>query len=138
MRVVLDCNVLVSAAISDSTCRKLLDGVARTHTLLYSRETVQEFVTVMGYTHLKPYHPRAKQILKLMLQIGVEVRPAEEPIDLPDPDDAVYLHTALAGKADVLVTGNQKHFPFPRYRGIHILSPREFLDLLEGTEKKAA
>lgn len=137
MRVVLDCNVLISAAISNSTCRQLLDEVARAHTLLYSQETLQEFLAVIRYTHLKPYHPRAKQILKLMLQIGVEVRPVEEPITLPDPDDATYLQTALAGQAEVLVTGNRKHFPFAEYRGIRILSPREFLDLLWGAEEAA-
>jgi putative PIN family toxin of toxin-antitoxin system len=112
MKVVLDCNVFVSAAISRSTCRQLLDEVARFHALFYSRETLQEFLTVMKYTHLRPYYPRAKKIIKMVLRLGVEVRPAGEPIELPDPDDAIYLQTALAAKADVLVTGNRKHFPY--------------------------
>lgn len=131
MKVVLDCNVLVSAAISRSTCRQLLDGVARFHTLVYSRETLQEFLVVMKYTHLKPFYPRAKQIIKTVLRLGVEVRPAAKAIELPDPDDAVYLQTALAANADVLVTGNRKDFPFDDYEGIKIMTPREFLSLLQ-------
>jgi putative PIN family toxin of toxin-antitoxin system len=131
MKVVLDCNVLVSAAISRSTCRQLLDETARFHMLVYSRETLQEFLAVMQYTHLKPYYPRAKKIIKLVLRLGVEVRPAATPIQLPDTDDAVYLQTALAANADVLVTGNRKDFPFDEYEGIRILTPREFLSLLQ-------
>lgn len=131
MKVVLDCNVFVSAAISRSTCRQLLDEVARFHVLFYSRETLQEFLKVMKYTHLRSYNPRAKRIIKMVLRLGVEVIPAGEPIELPDPDDAIYLQTALAAQADVLITGNRKHFPFDDYQGIRILTPREFLSLLQ-------
>ena len=66
-----------------------------------------------------------------MLRLGVEVKPVDDPVDLPDPDDAVYLQTALAGQADILITGNRKHFPFEEYRGIRIVSPREFLMLTQ-------
>lgn len=137
MRVVLDCNVLVSAAISPTTCRQLLDQVAREHTVIYSQETLQEFMAVSRYTHLRPYFSRAKLILELILAVGVEVEPHTDSIELPDPDDVVYLQTALAGKADIIVTGNRKDFPFAEYRGVRILSPREFLDLLGGVEEAA-
>lgn len=66
-----------------------------------------------------------------MLRLGVEVRPVDDPVDLPDPEDAVYLQTALGGQADILITGNRKHFPFEEYRGIRIVSPREFLMLTQ-------
>lgn len=131
MRVVVDCNVLVSAAMSPSTCRRCLSEIARSHTWLYSRATLQEFLEVAQYTHIKPYFPRVKKIIKVMLRLGVEVRPVDDPVDLPDPDDAVYLQTALAGQADILITGNRKHFPFEEYRGIRIVSPREFLMLTQ-------
>jgi uncharacterized protein len=116
MRVVVDCNVLVSAAMSPSTCREALSEITRFHTLLYSRETLQEFLEVANYARIQPYFPRIKKIVGAMLRLGVEVWPSGEPIDLPDTDDAVYLQTALAGQADILVTGNRKHFPFADYR----------------------
>jgi putative PIN family toxin of toxin-antitoxin system len=129
MRVVVDCNVLVSAAMSPSTCRQALAEIGRFHTLLYCRETLQELLEVANYPRIQPYFPRVKKIAGAMLRLGVEVRPSEEPIDLPDPDDAVYLQTALAGQADILVTGNRRHFPFAEYRGIR--KPREFLALTQ-------
>lgn len=135
MRIVVDCNVLVSAAISRSTCRQVLDEVARSHTLCYSHEALHEFLRVAKYTNIKPYFPRVQKIVKTMLRIGIEVIPSEQSIDPPDPDDAVYLQTALAAKAEILITGNLKHFPFESYEGVKILSPRAFLTFLQSAKE---
>jgi len=40
------------------------------------------------------------------------------------------LATALAGKADVIVTGDDDLLVLKRFRGIPIVSPRQFLELL--------
>jgi len=46
-----------------------------------------------------------------------------------DPADAKILACAVAGKADVIVTGDKRHLlPLKKYRGIPIVSPAEFLD----------
>jgi putative PIN family toxin of toxin-antitoxin system len=130
MRIVVDCNVLVSAAISRSTCRQVLNEVTRSHTLYYSHETLNEFLRVSKYTYIKPYFPRVQKIVKTMLRVGIQVIPSQRSIDIPDPDDAVYLQTALAAKADILITGNLKHFPFDNYESVKILSPRKFLTFI--------
>ena len=38
------------------------------------------------------------------------------------------LATAVAGRAEVLVTGNLRHFNEARYGPVEILSPHAFLD----------
>jgi len=48
-----------------------------------------------------------------------------------DPDDNMVLACAEEGIATHLVTGNTKDFPFKEYKGIQIITPREFLDLLQ-------
>ena len=48
-----------------------------------------------------------------------------------DPDDNMVLACAEEGMATHLVTGNRKDFPFDGYKGIQILTPREFLNLIE-------
>jgi predicted nucleic acid-binding protein len=45
--------------------------------------------------------------------------------------DDVVLATALAGKADVIVTGDDDLLVLKEFRGIRILSPRQFLQLLD-------
>jgi predicted nucleic acid-binding protein len=45
-----------------------------------------------------------------------------------DADDLPVLGTAFAGQAECLITGDRKLLALANYRGIQILSPREFYD----------
>ena len=48
-----------------------------------------------------------------------------------DPKDDPIIATAVAAKADYLVTGDRAHLlPIGQYEGIRIVSPREFFDIL--------
>jgi len=48
-----------------------------------------------------------------------------------DPKDNPVVATAVAGKADYLVTGDRTHLlPLGEYRGVRMVSPRAFFDLL--------
>lgn len=48
-----------------------------------------------------------------------------------DPKDNPIVATAVAAKADYLVTGDRKHLlPLGEYQGVRIVTPRQFLDLL--------
>jgi putative PIN family toxin of toxin-antitoxin system len=132
MRVVIDCNVLISAGISKGgTCGKVLEEVIRHHEWYFSHPTLQEFLSVIQYPHLKRYKRKLKALEKAYREAAIEIKPDPTPIDLPDPDDAVYLQTAATARADVVITGNKKHFPPNEYRGILILSPSEFLDSIQ-------
>ncbi len=131
MRIVIDCNVLVSAAISSGgACRQVLDRVIRFHEWYFSKQTLEEYVAVSRYAHLRKYRRKLDAIRDSMLKTGIEIEVRSgDPDLLPDPDDVIYLDIAFAVKADLLITGNRKHFPQYTYRGVRILSPREFLDL---------
>jgi putative PIN family toxin of toxin-antitoxin system len=49
-----------------------------------------------------------------------------------DPKDNPIVATAVAAKANFLITGDRQHLlPLDPYQGIRILSPRHFLDLIE-------
>jgi putative PIN family toxin of toxin-antitoxin system len=132
MRIVIDCNVLISAGISkNGTCGKVLDEVIRVHQWYFSHPTLQEFLSVSKYPHLARHRRKLRAVEKAFRKSAIEVEPDATPIDLPDPDDAVYLQTAVAARADVLITGNKKDFPLNEYHGILILSPSEFLVLIQ-------
>lgn len=48
-----------------------------------------------------------------------------------DPEDDVVVATAVAARADYLVTGDRRHLlPLGSYQGIRVVTPRQFLDLL--------
>ena len=49
-----------------------------------------------------------------------------------DPKDDMVVATAVAAKAEYLVTGDRKHLlSLGTYEGIQIVTPREFLELLD-------
>jgi len=48
-----------------------------------------------------------------------------------DPDDDWVLATAVAGAADVIVTGDKDLVVLKRYHEIPIVTPRGFLELLQ-------
>ena len=50
----------------------------------------------------------------------------------PDPDDDMVLATAIAAQADVLISGDDDLLCLKSHQGIRILSPRRFLELLDG------
>ncbi|NUN98783.1 MAG: PIN domain-containing protein [Candidatus Omnitrophica bacterium] len=54
-----------------------------------------------------------------------------DPTVLADPDDDMILATALAAKADVIVSGDRHLLDLHSFEGIPILSPRTFLDRIE-------
>jgi putative PIN family toxin of toxin-antitoxin system len=123
MRIVIDCNVLISAGISnEGTCAKVLDEVIRHHEWYFSRPTLREFLSAAQYPRLKRYKRKLKSIEKAYQEVAIEVKPDPNPIDLPDPDDAVYLQKAVAVHADVVITGIKKHFPPNDY---HLLQAEE-------------
>jgi predicted nucleic acid-binding protein len=48
-----------------------------------------------------------------------------------EPKDNTVVATAVAGKADYLVTADRAHLlPLGEYRGVRMVSPRAFLALL--------
>ncbi len=51
------------------------------------------------------------------------------PVKVRDPDDAVVLAEALAGQADVLVSGDRDLLDLGEVQGSRILDPRQFWQL---------
>ncbi len=48
-----------------------------------------------------------------------------------DEEDDLVLATAVAGNADFLVTGDKHMQGLSRHQNVRILTPRQFLDVLE-------
>ena len=55
------------------------------------------------------------------------------PLSLPDESDRPFIEVAVAGGADVIVTGNVADFKIAEGRlGVRVVTPRRFLDILGG------
>ena len=127
MRVVIDCNVLVSAARTGGVCGRVIVEAMSRHETVLSDAIVDEYEMVAG----RPTHARYRDVLNVIVsalrQTALFVEPNDVAFGLRDPDDEVYLATAMAGDA-VLITGNRRDFTERRYGAVKVLSPREFLE----------
>ncbi|MBF0518252.1 MAG: putative toxin-antitoxin system toxin component, PIN family [Nitrospirae bacterium] len=129
MKVVIDCNIFISAGLNRGTCRDLIYELIEHHTVYFSPEIIEEYTVVINRPKFQKV-PAFNLILQDLGTVAIIVKPAQHSFKLADPNDETYLSTALTAKADVVITGNKKHFPLNEYEGVKIISPREFLDLL--------
>ena len=131
MRVVLDTNVVVSAALSaHGACARILDMLlAGAFEFCADDRILDEYDSVL---RRPPLRIAAEDVDALMEFVRHIARPiAAEPLSvaLPDPDDLPFLEVAASAGA-VLVIGNRRHFPKKVCKDVRVLSPGELLDLL--------
>lgn len=137
MRIVLDTNVLVSALISIGTPPALLyeAWVQGEFQLITSRAQIQELTRVLAYERLRPYidSADAETLVETIDAVAAVVESPPEMGIAVDPDDNVILATAIAGQAELIVTGDKSHLlSLGHVEGIPIITPREAIRRLSG------
>lgn len=130
MRVVFDTNVLYAAFATKGFCEELVDEAAGECELIWSDTLREEFESLLARRHKIGVATRTALSAYVDLCEFVEPEPLGKRI-CRDKDDDVVLATGLAGKADVIVTGDDDLLVLKEFRGIRILSPRQFLELLD-------
>ena len=132
-RVVLDTNVLISAALRrDGRPRAVVDAVREERgALLFSDETFDELRTRLLLPKFERYVSREGRAVYLaQLEAVSEWVPiAGAKLGCRDPDDDKLLETALMGAVDCLVTGDRNLLEMSPFQNIPILTPTGFLDL---------
>ena len=133
MRVVIDTNVWISSLLRPS--RDHADAVAalwKGATLLYSAAVLDELIDVLGRNKIRRYvSPQSALDLVARFTAKAELVEITETIEASrDPDDDKFLELAVAGKADMIVTGDTDLLDLHPFRDIAILSPREALSRL--------
>jgi putative PIN family toxin of toxin-antitoxin system len=129
VRLVLDTNVLLAAVLAPGLCRELVRKHIHAHELCCSPALLEEFAEKLEHKlgvdpATFPFFVAYCQRVNL-----VEAQPLPAPV-CRDPDDDLVLATALAGQAEVIITGDKDLLILKKHQGIRILSPRQFLELL--------
>ena len=135
MRIVLDANILVSALISgEGSPGQLLAAVGREGiTLVTSEFQTEELRGVLAREHLKPYIrvEEADDLLYHLRAVGIVMTELPEVDVSPDPKDNPILATAVAGSADLAVSGDKGDMLALGYvEGIPIVTAREAIGRL--------
>lgn len=137
-RVVLDTNVFISGAtVSVGTPSQIINHwrnqdfvMVVSPQLIAEYEEVLSRPGVMKFTGLTPQE-NIQYIQEVADRAYITSGTLTLNVLINDPDDNMVLACAEEGMATHLVTGNSKDFPFSEYMNIQILTPREFLNLLE-------
>jgi putative PIN family toxin of toxin-antitoxin system len=131
LRLVLDTNVVVSAALKpDSLPRTvLLLALTKPARLYVSDAVMAEYQDVLARPELRIRRGIQRQIVDLIRQRAYLVKPSRSLQVAADPGDNIFVECADAGRADYLVTGNQRHFP-KFWKKTKIITSRELIDLV--------
>jgi putative PIN family toxin of toxin-antitoxin system len=139
-RAVLDTNILVSAflffergGVPVELLRKAQEG---RFTLLSSHAMLDELEGVLTRNAAAQerygYTPEAAGAYRTLLETQAVLVDPEPPFPQVsrDPDDDLIVATAIAAKADRLVTGDNDLLTIGEHQGVRIVTPRQFLDEL--------
>jgi uncharacterized protein len=130
MRVVVDTNVLISAALkADSAPRYAVRWVQRQGILLKSLATEDELRRTLAKPRLAPlFHDLEFAAQLTALVAGAElVSIVSEIHACRDPDDDKFLALAVDGQADVIVSGDGALLKLNPFQDIPIIPPSTFV-----------
>ena len=128
MRVVFDTNVYVSALVfpggrADAALHRAIDDE---HSVLISRPMIDELLGVLARKFARDREELSRVAL-FVDDLCEWVEPTETVRDLPDDPDNRVLECALAGRAELIVTGDRAMLRLREWRGIRIATLATFL-----------
>ncbi len=134
MRVFLDTNVLVSAFTARGLCADLFRQLLAEHDVMTGEVNLVELRRVLVNNFQASDNQVGVVEEQLRDQLVVPRPAAPNALYLRDPDDAWVLASALAGAADLLVTGDKDLLSVAADAPLPILSPREAWERLRLSE----
>jgi putative PIN family toxin of toxin-antitoxin system len=132
MKAILDTNVLVSGVFWKGPPFEILNAWQKSRfRLTISPPILEEYRRVLGEMTKRYAIPVLRSILEIIELHAEMVEPVflAKPI-CSDPDDDKFLEAAVAASADYVVSGDAALLRLKIFRGIGIVRPTRFLELI--------
>jgi len=128
LKVVFDTNVLVSAlAFPGGGGEQALNRIVEERdVLVLSKPILDELLAVLARKLARDAEQLAHTAV-FLASVAVMIKPARRLRVLEDDADNRILECAVGGRADAIVTGDQALLALGTYRGVRILSLRDYL-----------
>jgi putative PIN family toxin of toxin-antitoxin system len=130
LRLVIDTNVLVSAALQPEGLQRttLILATNKPARLYVTLPILEEYADVLSRPELGIRKGLRLQLLQLIKNNAHTVAPSRRLDVCGDPDGNIFLECADKAGADYLITGNSRHFP-KFWKKTKIITAREFIGL---------
>jgi uncharacterized protein len=133
LRLVFDTNVYVSAAIyADSKPRRALDLALQRGKVLLSHAALTEVYEVLSRKQFRRYVDE-EDIRRFLGALTRETESVDVNVRIAacrDSSDDKFLELAVSGNATHIVTGDSDLLELDPFRGIRIIRPQDFLELM--------
>jgi putative PIN family toxin of toxin-antitoxin system len=128
VKVVFDTNILVSALVFPGGRAEaaLLRIIEEHDQLLLSKPILDELLGVLARKFSRDAEELARTAV-LLSELALTVRPRQKLRIVKDDPDNRVLECALAGRADAIVTGDNALLELGEFRGVRVISLREYL-----------
>ena len=142
MRVVLDTNVVVSALLWGGEPYKLIEAAAAGKIeLITSPALLTELRRVLAREHLASrlaaQRSTVEQAIAIYAELAISVSPLSTPRVVPgDADDDHVIAAAVAGTAEIVISGDRHLLSLGSHQGIYIVNAASALRRLEDTSGK--
>ena len=135
MRLVLDTNVVASAVLWGGLPLMLLQaGREKRVDLFTSAALLAELTDILGRRKFDKKIAASTltvdQLVDRYAVLAALVRPVPTPRVAPDADDDVVIGTALAAKAELIVTGDKPLLSVAEYEGVRIVGVAQALQII--------
>jgi len=130
VRIFLDTNVLVSAFAARGLCAEVLELVLLDHDLITGRNVLRELDKALR-EKIKLSVARSTEIINFVSSEATQIVDKAEAAQLDiDAADALVVGEAIAGQAELFVTGDAALLRLAAAEPLKVLSPRQFWETL--------
>ena len=129
MKVVFDTNILVSAVVfpggrGEAAVRRVIEEHDQ---LVISRPILDELLGVLARKFSRDAEELA-HVAVFLSNLAISVKPRRRLQVVKDEPDNRILECALAGRAEVIVTGDHALLALREYQGVRIITLRDYLE----------
>ena len=130
MRVVFDTNIFISAfvipgSLAEKAMLKIIEGE---DSLLISKDIIHEVLSVLSLKFGRD-REALSHVAVTLSELAEMIKPRRRVAIFRDEPDNRILECAIYGEADFLVTGDKEILQRREYKGVKIISLKEYLEL---------
>ena len=129
MKVVFDTNILVSALVfpggrGEAALQRIVEEKDQ---LLLSKPILDELLGILGRKFARDAEALSHAAV-FLTELSLPVKPRQRLRVVKDDPDNRILECAVAGDAAIIVTGDKALLALREYKGVRVITLREYLD----------